>query len=165
MKLKYWKKRCVIRGCIPKHTLTMTCSAVYFLYPAPKKAQHFPENNSVFNKTALGKKEASLCHPHSKIQYGREGVSHCHQGYSLTCFIITFTYPDWEKLHDFDISYCLILSSLSLARQESVFLQSNWKTWPNKLSSRCAKHFHRASTFSSKIGYVPVYATSLKTDR
>ena len=87
----------------------MTCSAVYFLYPAPKKAQHFPENNSVFNKTALGKKEASLCHPHSKIQYGREGVSHCHQGYSLTYFIITFTYPDWEKLHNFDISYCLIL--------------------------------------------------------
>ena len=37
VKLKYWKKRCVIRGCIPKHTLTMTCSAVYFLYPAPKK--------------------------------------------------------------------------------------------------------------------------------
>ena len=95
----------------------MTCSAVYFLYPAPKKAQHFPENNSVLYKTALGKKEASLCHPHSKIQYGREGVSHCHQGYSLikkillhyVHYTIAFTYPDWEKLHDFDFSYCLII--------------------------------------------------------
>ena len=113
MKLKYWKKRCVIRGCIPKHTLTMTCSAVYFLYPAPKKPNISLKIILYYIRQPLVKKKlhfATLI-PKSNME-GRgclTAIRATHWLTSLCTYTITFTYPDWEKLHDFDISYCLIL--------------------------------------------------------